>query len=536
MTYRKLFCLVLALALILVSSVALAAYSVLEFGDRGSDVLKLQQALSALGFDPNGTDGKFGRGTENAVKLYQASRGLEADGKAGNQTLTKLYSENTGSGSASSGSTGSSSRLEYGNESDAVMALQQKLKALGYDPNGVDGRFGAGTQKAVIRFQKSVGLKADGIAGSQTLAALETKYAALSSGSGSGSGSIAGGEAVALGSRTLRKGYTGSDVTQLQIYLSNLGYYSGSLDGVYGTGTIAAVKAFQKKNNLEDDGLAGGNTVSVLTSSSAISANGTSSSTSGSTSSGTTTTPSTGTSYSTLRSGATGTEVTNLQNRLVTLGYTLNVNGSYDKATKNAVIAFQTRNGLDSDGVAGALTQTQLYSSSAVRAAEEGESSVTIDENTGKANGPSTSQVQLLHWFDEIKPTVKSGQYITIFDPATSLSWRIRFYSLGRHADSEPVTATDTAIMFKAFGNQNTWTPKPVYVQLPDGRWTLATMHNTPHLSGSIKDNDFDGHLCIHFLRDMSECEKNDPDYGVQHQNAIRKKWKEMTGIEVPYK
>ena len=69
--------------------------------------------------------------------------------------------------------------------------------------------------------------------------------------------------------------------------------------------------------------------------------------------------------------------------------------------------------------------------------------------------------------------------------------------------------------MYKAFGNTNTWTPKPVYVKLPSGTWTLASMHNVPHLSGSIKDNGFDGHLCVHFLRDMDECKQNDPNYGV---------------------
>lgn len=87
--------------------------------------------------------------------------------------------------------------------------------------------------------------------------------------------------------------------------------------------------------------------------------------------------------------------------------------------------------------------------------------------------------------------------------------------------------------MYKAFGYTNTWTPKPVYVQLPSGTWTLATMHNVPHLTGSIKDNNFDGHLCVHFLRTMEECSTNDPDYGVTHQKAIRKKWKEMTGIDI---
>ena len=93
------------IAVMLIVPPAQAAYSTLEFGSRGNSVLQLQRALLALGFDPNGTDGKFGRGTEKAVIAYQKSRGLEADGKAGNLTLTKLYSETDGS--TSSGSTDS---------------------------------------------------------------------------------------------------------------------------------------------------------------------------------------------------------------------------------------------------------------------------------------------------------------------------------------------------------------------------------------------------------------------------------------------
>ena len=132
-----------------------------------------------------------------------------------------------------------------------------------------------------------------------------------------------------------------------------------------------------------------------------------------------------------------------------------------------------------------------------------------------------------------MKPSLKNRNKLIVFDPATNLQWTLKVYSLGRHCDSEPLTETDTQIMYKAFGNKNTWTPKPVYVQLPSGVWTLASTHNVPHLSGSISNNGFDGHLCVHFLRDMDECQKNDPNYGVQNQNAIRKKWKELTGITV---
>jgi len=62
----------------------------LKPGSSGPDVTALQQKLKELGFDPNGVDGNFGPGTENAVRAFQSSKGLEADGKAGPNTLAAL--------------------------------------------------------------------------------------------------------------------------------------------------------------------------------------------------------------------------------------------------------------------------------------------------------------------------------------------------------------------------------------------------------------------------------------------------------------
>ena len=104
--------------------------------------------------------------------------------------------------------------------------------------------------------------------------------------------------------------------------------------------------------------------------------------------------------------------------------------------------------------------------------------------------------------------------------------------SSGRHADCEPLTLRDSLIMFRAFGKPS-WTIHVVYVKLPDGRWTMATMHNRPHLTGSISGNGFDGHLCVHFLRDMAEAQQNDPNYGVNNQNTLRDAWKALTGQTV---
>ncbi len=62
--------------------------------------------------------------------------------------------------------------LKKGAKGDRVIALQEVLKQKGFDPGAVDGDFGNGTEAAVIAFQKSEGLLADGIVGAQTLTAL----------------------------------------------------------------------------------------------------------------------------------------------------------------------------------------------------------------------------------------------------------------------------------------------------------------------------------------------------------------------------
>ena len=210
--WRRLASAVLALLLLLSQLPALAAYETLEYGDRGSEVMELQKALLSLGFNPNGTDGKFGSGTRAAVKAYQKSRGLTTDGKAGNITLSLLYSEvdsGASSGSSSSGEATSTNpnTLKYGSSGSRVSELQTQLKKLGYYTGSVDGKFGAGTKRAVIAFQSANSLTPDGLAGTQTLALIAAKVQAGQNNASSGSSS-SGSSSSSSGdfTRTLRRG------------------------------------------------------------------------------------------------------------------------------------------------------------------------------------------------------------------------------------------------------------------------------------------------------------------------------------------
>lgn len=59
-------------------------------------------------------------------------------------------------------------------------------------------------------------------------------------------------------------GSRGNEVTQIQTKLKRWGYYKGSVDGIYGSKTVSAVKSFQRKNGLTADGIAGVKTLAAM--------------------------------------------------------------------------------------------------------------------------------------------------------------------------------------------------------------------------------------------------------------------------------
>ena len=59
-------------------------------------------------------------------------------------------------------------------------------------------------------------------------------------------------------------GSRGNEVTQIQTKLKRWGYYNGNIDGIYGTQTVNAVKYFQRKNGLTQDGIAGPATLKAM--------------------------------------------------------------------------------------------------------------------------------------------------------------------------------------------------------------------------------------------------------------------------------
>ena len=133
--------------------------------------------------------------------------------------------------------------LRNGNRGRSVKYLQYALLQNGFNPQGLDGVFGANTEQAVRNFQSFNGLTADGIVGRNTwqyLLRLNPQ------------------------NQTLRSGNRGSYVRYLQEKLEAKLFPVGTIDGIFGGNTLRAVQEFQQENNLTVDGIVGRNTWSRL--------------------------------------------------------------------------------------------------------------------------------------------------------------------------------------------------------------------------------------------------------------------------------
>ena len=498
--------------------------------------------------------------TSDALQTLPKGTKLEVLGKSGSWYkvtygkytgyVYKTYVSVTKTASSSSSSS-STTRLEKGSTGSDVKDLQTKLKKLGYYDAYVDGDYGDTTVAAVKAFQKKYNLTADGIAGKETLKKLDSAYKNADSDKDDDS---------------LRMGDSGSAVKDLQTKLKKLGYYDGTVDSTFGSGTYAAVKAFQKKYNLTADGVAGSETLKKLDSAykNADSDKDDDSLRKGATGSavkdlqtklkklgfynayvdgsyGDTTVAAvkafqkkynltadgvagsetlkkldsayknadsnTSTDDDSLRKGATGTAVKTLQTNLKKLGfYTAYVDGSFGSTTESAVKAFQKKYGLTADGVAGSATLKKIES--AVASASSGK--ITTER---------------LDWFNGGKNFIPNGAVFQIKDVSTGLIFSARRQSGGNHMDAEPLTAEDTAILKKINGGTFSWRRRAVLVKY-NGHVYAASIYSEPHGTNTILDNNFDGQFCLHFYGSKTHgTDRVDADHQKCVEQAMKATW-----------
>ncbi|WP_051688114.1 hypothetical protein [Desulfofalx alkaliphila] len=114
------------------------------------------------------------------------------------------------------------------------------------------------------------------------------------------------------------------------------------------------------------------------------------------------------------------------------------------------------------------------------------------------------------------------GRFVkgTVEDIDTGLRFDVQRREGRYHADVQPLTARDTAIMKEIYEGEWSWRRKAVVVEVDNMR-IAASMSGMPHGAGAIKHNEFDGHFCLHFLD--STTHNNPESTNLAHQIMV---WK----------
>ncbi len=225
-------------------------YALLQWGDSGDAVAKLQTRLKNLGYYSGEADGVFSDELVAIVKRFQAAAGLDETGVASVDLQELLFSDAAPLSPAKAAEAQEDAAaaevviqpLINGDAGDNVVALQTRLSELGYYTGTLDGKFGDGTQKAVAKFQKAVGVAQTGEASADLINLLNASVAPKS---GESYGATEGAYQV------LAPGDADDSVIKLQRRLLALGYLdreSIAVDdiGTYEDVTTASVNAVMK--------------------------------------------------------------------------------------------------------------------------------------------------------------------------------------------------------------------------------------------------------------------------------------------------
>ncbi len=261
----------------------------LRLGDDNSEVLRLQNRLANLGYLSGKLDTIFGSQTRIAVRAFQFANSLKEDGIATQETQELLYSDEAVPAAYPA--------LASGDSGAKVMRLQELLMRLGFlEATQADGTYGNATKIAVSNLQtylrnKGVRLGANRNTAQETEMGMvfpvgedmTVETVSVTPAPSDVSSPNMSGEAIAYNGEdpydisangvmdsllmeyisttdtvsmlgTMKKDDWNDEVKRVQRRLFSLEYLFSTADGVYGTGTEAAVLEFQRRNHLTETG------------------------------------------------------------------------------------------------------------------------------------------------------------------------------------------------------------------------------------------------------------------------------------------
>lgn len=126
---------------------------------------------------------------------------------------------------------------------------------------------------------------------------------------------------------------------------------------------------------------------------------------------------------------------------------------------------------------------------------------------------------KLVTW-SEADALIPKGTEFTVRDLETGLRFRVQRRAGSDHADVQPLTKQDTAVMKEIYNGQWSWHRRAILEESKEG-WLAASMHGMPHGGDGIPGNDFNGHFCIHFAGSVThKTDSLDPAHQVMVHKA----------------
>ncbi|MDX2015605.1 MAG: peptidoglycan-binding protein, partial [Myxococcaceae bacterium] len=236
-----------------------ASKGLVSVGQKSGAIETIERRLETLGYDVGRADGVFSRETFEAVKAFKKDQpNIRNDAGALGQRGQRILREEVAALKHdpyrrrlaptqvqkqldARTTRAAANGIAPGEKGNVVVNVQRHLRAAGYDPEHVHGQFDERTEGAVKAFQRASGLPDTGTVDARTWKRLKTSFILSNE---------AASPAQALGERS-------AAVKQSEQLLKKLGFDPGKVDGHFTKATEQAVKAFERKHDLERDGKIG---------------------------------------------------------------------------------------------------------------------------------------------------------------------------------------------------------------------------------------------------------------------------------------
>ncbi|MDD3840658.1 MAG: peptidoglycan-binding protein [Clostridia bacterium] len=401
--------------------------------------------------------------------------------------------------------------LKYGMSGEDVKQAQGMLKDLNYFFANTTGYYGNLTRNAIINFQKDNGLTPDGLLGPKTYACLKNTHKRYK-------------DCTYLTySDVLKYGHRSEQVRRLQAALKKLNYFSANTTGYYGWITQQSVINFQRDKGLYVDGIAGRNTINAINKAFVDSKK-----------------------YYTVLPGDTLWKISvkyntstdqlmqynNLKSTMIYPGQRLLISpssgssGDSSSGAKQPYITYQNYTVKSGDTAWSISIDKGIPMYELMKANNLNENSylsvgqtikIPVHHIPVKAT-VSSKHGEYLDWWTEAQYVWTIGKVAVVEDFYTGKTWKLKRTIGANHADVEPLTASDTAIMKQVWGGSWSWTMRPVLIHV-DGRKIAASAAAMPHDVDNIKGNNFNGHMDVHFKNSTRHMD-NSTDQ--RHQEAVK--------------